>query len=482
MHPSSTIPIDAAMDLRRRLGGLLLVVSFLTAIAHAAPLPQLKVSDNHRFLVTDDSKPFFWLGDTAWELFHRLNRDDAEAYLKVRSEQHYTVVQAVALAELDGLNDPNPYGEKPLVNNDPTQPNDAYFQHVDWIVSKANSLGIYVGFLPTWGDKWNKKWGAGPEIFTPANAETYGEWLGRRYKEAGIIWILGGDRPAETNAHHEITRAMARGLRKGDGGRHLMTWHPTGGSSSSQHYHQDAWLDFNMRQNGHVAEFNGRYDLTRSDYDRTPIKPVLDGEPIYEDHPVSFDAKKFGHSIAADVRRPLYWDLFNGAFGHTYGHHSVWQMFDPKRGKPVNNPLMPWFEAVTQPGAFQMQHGRALMESRPFLSRIPDPTILVADAVPTSVPGTGRYHFAATRDSEGSYAMIYAPAGRAFQVDLTKLAGSDLSAWWFDPRNGTAAFLETFKKAGVRKFYPPSMGEHLDWVLVLDDASRRFPPPGAPTR
>ena len=50
--------------------------------------------------------------------------------------------------------------------------------------------------------------------------------------------------------------------------------------------------------------------MTRADYDRTPVKPVVDGEPIYEDHPVSFDAKKLGHSIAADVRRPLYWDLF----------------------------------------------------------------------------------------------------------------------------------------------------------------------------
>ena len=49
-----------------------------------------------------------------------------------------------------------------------------------------------------------------------------------------------------------------------------------------------------MRQNGHVAEFTGRYDQTRADYDRTPVKPVLDGEPIYEDHPVSFDAKKLG--------------------------------------------------------------------------------------------------------------------------------------------------------------------------------------------
>ena len=44
---------------------------------------------------------------------------------------------------------------------------------------KANSLGLYVGLLPTWGDKWNKKWGVGPEIFTPANAEAYGA-LARR--------------------------------------------------------------------------------------------------------------------------------------------------------------------------------------------------------------------------------------------------------------------------------------------------------------
>ena len=86
-----------------------------------------------------------------------------------------------------------------------------------------------------------------------------------------------------------------------------------------------------MRQNGHGTEFTGRYDQTRVDYDRTPAKPVLDGEPIYEDHPISFDAKEFGHSIAADVRRPLYWDFFGGACGHTYGHHSVWQMWTPER-------------------------------------------------------------------------------------------------------------------------------------------------------
>ena len=97
----------------------------------AAPLPQLKVSDNHRFLVTADGKPFFWLGDTAWELFHRLNREAVEVYLRNRAESRFTVIQAVVLAELDGLKDPNPYGHTSLMSNDPTKPNEEYFKHVD---------------------------------------------------------------------------------------------------------------------------------------------------------------------------------------------------------------------------------------------------------------------------------------------------------------------------------------------------------------
>ena len=453
------------------------LVALCGSSAFAGPMPALKVSENKRFLITADGRPFFWLGDTAWELFHRLTREEVEKYLKKRAEQRFTVIQAVALAEFDGLVEPNAYGQVPLRDNDPTRPNEDYFAHVDWIVAKANALGMYVGLLPTWGDKWNKKWGAGPEIFTPENAQRYGEWLGRRYKTASIVWILGGDRPIETDSHTAIIRAMARGLRTGDGGAHLMTFHPPGGNGSSTWFHDDDWLDFNMRQNGHVTEFTDRYARTRTDYDRTPIKPVLDGEPIYEDHPISFDAKKLGHSISADVRRPLYWNLFSGAFGHTYGHHSVWQMWTPQR-KPINNPLLTWIEAIDQPGAAQMQHGRALMESRPFLTRVPDPDIIVPAEVSTSVPGTGRYQFVATRDANGSYAMVYAPVGRAFAVRMNAIKGSKVKAWWFNPRTGAATSIGTFPSSGERTFQPPDRGELLDWVLVLDDEARNFPPPG----
>ena len=462
----------------RTVTGLIAAASLtLTTAAAAGPLPRLKVSANKRFLVTAGGQPFFWLGDTAWELFHRLNRKEAEQYLKNRADRRFTVIQAVALAELDGLSEPNAYGHIPLRDNDPSQPSEDYFAHVDWIVARANALGMYVGFLPTWGDKWNRKRGAGPEMFTPESAQRYGEWLGRRYKDAGIIWILGGDRPIETEAHFAIVRAMARGLRAGDAGAHLMTLHPPGGNSSSTWFHEDEWLDFNMRQNGHVAEFTGRYDQTRVDYDRTPIKPVLDGEPIYEDHPVSFDAKRLGHSIASDVRRPLYWNLFTGAFGHTYGHHSVWQMWSPAR-KPINTPLMSWTEAIGQPGAAQMQHARALMESRPFLTRVPDPSVIVAGTVPTSVPGAGRYQLVATRDAGGSYAMVYAPAGRPFAVRMGAITGARVKAWWFNPRTGEATAIGSVANTGERVFTPPDPGEMLDWVLVLDDDSKRYPRPG----
>ena len=474
------------------IASALCLIAALGSVGGAAPRGAtptgLRVSDNKHFLLTADGQPFFWLGDTAWELFHRLTREEAVRYLRNRADLRFTVVQAVALAELDGLNDPNAYGYRPLLNNDPATPDvkdgpaNDYWDHVDFIVNQAAAAGIYIGFLPTWGDKWNIKRGAGPEVFTPTNAETYGRWLGQRYKDApNIIWILGGDRAVETDTHKEIIRAMARGLRAGDGGTHLLTLHPTGGQSSSAVFHGDEWLDFNMRQNGHVAEFTGRYDQTRIDYDRTPAKPVVDGEPIYEDHPVSFDAGRLGHSIAADVRRPLYWDLFGGAFGHTYGHHSVWQMAQPGRS-PVNNPLMPWFDAVNQPGAAQMQHARALLESRPFLTRVPDNDVVVTGPVPTSMPGTGRYHFAATRDADGSYAMVYAPVGRPFTVRMNKISGRQVTAWWFNPRTGTATSIGTFDNAVDRTFTPPDAGEMIDWVLVLDDASRKYGPPGTRKR
>jgi hypothetical protein len=429
----------------------------------------LKVSDNRRFLVHEDGSPFFYLGDTAWELFHRLTLDEAEHYLTNRASKRFTVIQAVVLAEIDGLHVPNMNGDLPLIDDDPTRPNEAYFVHVDRVVELAASLGLHIGMLPTWGDKWNKKWGVGPEIFTPENARAYGAWLGRRYADKPIIWIVGGDRSIENENHLLIVRGLAEGLREGDGGSHLITMHTWGPHSTSEYVHEETWLDFHTCQSGH-ARNSPNWRFIEADYALTPTRPCMDAEPGYEDMPESIRNLDGGYLDDWDARKALYWALFAGAHGHTYGCNPVWQMWRPGRQQLIW-PRRPWYEAMHLPGSGQMQHARALLLSRPFLERIPDQSLIVSEV------GTGTHHVRATRDSAGRYALIYLPAGDPVELDLSKLAGETLAGYWYDPRTGAARSIGVLRKQERTTFTPPQGG--LDWVLVLDDVNSGFLAPGS---
>lgn len=441
----------------------------------------LRVSADGHFLQYADGRPFFWLGDTAWELFHRLDRDEADLYIADRAAKGYTVIQAVALAEMDGLGTPNAYGHLPLVDCDPSRPatrdgeaND-YWDHVDYIVGKIGEAGMYVGLLPTWGDKWSD----GNPIFDERNAEKYGRFIAERYRDCNVIWILGGDRNPDDARKQAVVRAMARGIRSVDRDN-LITFHPAGWRGSAEWFHDEGWLSFNARQNGHTPRYQS-YHNTLADYRRTPAKPVVDIEPLYEDHPLEFRPDDEGHSTAADVRRALYWDVFDGACGVTYGHHSVWQMYDPDKGRaPVNRPLMPWREALDRPAAVQAGYLRRLVESRPYFTRIPAPDFIIPAEVASAVPGgNGRYRMTATMDAEGSYAMVYVPCGRAFSVRADMLKAKKIAAWWFCPRTGRAKRAGVFDNDGCpMTFVPPAVGEADDVVLVLDDAARRYPVPG----
>jgi hypothetical protein len=443
------------------LASLIALLLCCFAAADGTAGPSLKVSDNKRFLIRPDGKPFFYLGDTAWELFHRLNREDADLYLKDRAGKGFTVIQAVVLAEFDGLGMPNAYGHLPLIDQDPAKPNEKYFEHVDDIVNQAESLGLFVAMLPTWGDKVNKKWGVGPEVFTPENAETFGEYLGRRYKDKPIIWMLGGDRPVEKPEHLEIWRAMARGLRKGDAGRHLITYHPMGNTSSSRHVHNEPWLDFNTLQSGHGSKDHPRYDMIAKDYALEPTKPCMDSEPCYENHPVR-EKKEQGWFDELDVRRACYWALFSGAHGHTYGCHDIWMMWDKDVNKNMADARTGWREALKLPGATQVGYARKLLESRAFLTRIPDQSVIKSD------PGEGTGRVVATRDSEGGYILVYLPENKPVTIDLSSLKGP--ARWgWMNPRTGEGVpFDETLENKGTRAFRPPTDDGGPDWVLAID--------------
>ena len=447
-----------------------LAAIFLCLLLVGTAQAQLRVSDNKRFLVTAEGKPFFWLGDTGWELFHRLSREEADKYLKDRAAKGFTVIQAVALAELDGLHDPNPYGETPLENDDPTRPREAYFQHVDYIIKKAEELGLYIALLPTWGDKvFKNTWGTGPEIFNVENAKIYGKWIGNRYKlQKNIIWVMGGDRNPDEKAM-AVWRSMAAGVVEGVGGQDkaLMTFHPQPNGleegGSSKYFHNDEWLDFNMFQTGHCRE-NNVWDRMQVVYNRTPTKPVFDGETLYEDHPVCFNAKDLGLSSAYDVRKHAYLDVFAGAFGHTYGCHDIWQMYAPNRTS-VNGARIPWYVAIDLPGANQMQYLRWLIESRPMLDRVPDQSII------TNAFGAND-RIQATRGKD--YIFIYSTEGKPITVNMGKISGNQVTARWYNPKNGDNKLIGKFPNKGQQSFTPASSGYGQDWVLILDDASKNY--------
>ena len=448
----------------------------------------LKVSEDGRLLQFQDGKPFLWIGDTAWELFHRLNREEAEKYLKDRAEKGFTIIQAVVLAEQDGLNTPNPYGETPLIDNDPARPNDKYFEHVDFIVNKAEELGLYVGMLPTWGDKvLSDHPGAGPVVFDEENAEVYGKFLGKRYQNKPIVWILGGDRNVDNKEAYRIWNAMARGIKKGDDGKHLMTFHPRGGAMSFYWFHNQDWLDFNMYQSGHGKRFNEVYKIAQKHKMISPKKPFLDGEPAYEDIPIKFwefcdwsnpkrvpthvlntnnlikdkDYFEHGYFTDYDVRIHAYWNFLAGACGYTYGNNAIWQMFD--KDKPIAIPcLTNWKDALERPGGQDMQHVRALLESRPFEKLIPDQSII------HGINPDGEKHIQAAGSLDNSYLLVYLSVGQPVKLFMDKIKGETAVAWWYNPRNGKSQKIGEYKATGMQNFEPPSSGKNNDWILVID--------------
>lgn len=430
----------------------------------------IKVHPAHRYLMTSEGKPFFWLADTAWELFHRLDENQATEYLNTRKEQGFNVVQAVVLAELDGVHSPNANGDTPFLNLENWEYNEAYFTHVDRVLDLALENDIHIALLPTWGDKLFKNtWGTGPEIFNSETAYFYGKWIGKRYRDQkNLVWVLGGDRnPRENSQDIEVWNQMAKGILESQNPENpiLITFHPQPANpgGSSNWFHEADWLDFNMHQTGHCPN-QPTYEKIAHDLSLSPQKPTIDGEPMYEEHPKCFNAKELGYSEAADIRRIMYWNVFGGAAGQTYGCHAVWQMYDLDK-TPVNAPLKPWHKSLDLEVANQVKHLKNLMLSRTYFDRISDQELVSENQKDDFT------YITATRDKEGSFAFFYFPDGKSGAINLTNLKGSTYKATWMDPRTGVEFAgndANPLPKGTYLPITPPSSGKGNDWVLILD--------------
>jgi hypothetical protein len=244
-----------------------------------------------------------------------------------------------------------------------------------------------------------------------------------------------------------------------------MTFHPP--RAGEAWFHEDPWLDFEMFQSGHRAHNVPNYDRDRELRAMTPTKPVLEGEPCYEDSPVRGGAPG-DRFDAFDVRKSAYWSLLAGACGHTYGNHNIWQFYDPEHRAAINSARTPWRIAIDQPGAVQLGYLQRFFVSLPWSTLQPDESLLVDG------PGAGGDHVAAAQTADHRCALIYTPTGAPLRIDAAKLRGPRLQAKWFNPRDGTLIAGERLEPARI-ELHPPQSGS--DWLLWLqsEDPAPRSP-------
>ncbi|MEM9829999.1 MAG: glycoside hydrolase family 140 protein [Bacteroidota bacterium] len=460
----------------------------------------LKVSENGHFLEHEDGNGFFWLGCTAWML-PRLAPADVDRYLLDRKEKQFTVIQLTT----NNMGRPNYAGELPFLGGErpwnKVKPNEAYWQHIDYIVNQAKVQGLYLAMFVWWGSDannpgWEEKEST-RQHFTDPDQHNYefGRMLGERYRDQPhIIWVGAGEyhkpvsvmfpnnqRPL-TDSHRTRLVKVIDGIRSTNTKNHLYTIHPISFMSSSEEFHNEPWMDFNMIQSHAIPSLI--IPLTLADWNRTPTKPTFNAEGWYENEHALY--KRWTGMEKADnsevipgwkQRYQAYWSVFAGGIGFTYGHKNLWRMEDFN-----GNPGTLLSEVLDAPGSDHLMHLRTLIESKSIQNRIPDPE-LVSSGTTGRDDGLSPDLRIATRSETGDWAFIYSTRGSLIRVVMSRFAEGQANAYWYNPRSGQwlsekqessdKVPFQTNIPAGAGSpdiyFDPPGKSEDgNDWVLVLE--------------
>lgn len=435
----------------------------------------LKISENGRYFNQNDGlgteKPFFWLGDTAWLLFQRLSLDQTKVYFENRKFRNFNVIQAVLVHNMN-VEDQTLENDA-LIDGDFSKINlkCPYWNKIDRVIDLAEENGLYMGLLPVWGSMVKKGY------LTEANAEAYGKFLAEKFgKRKNVVWILGGD--IRGNVGTEVWDIVGKTLKQYSS-EQLITFHPFGRTSSSMWFSDREWIDFNMFQSGHrrydqcslghwddnsnAEDFFGEdnWKYVERDLKSGINKPILDGEPSYEDIPQGlhgFDEPKWQ---AKDIRRYAYWSVFQGACGHTYGSNAVMQFYSESVSDPGYNVSEYWSDAIKSPGAMHMKHMYNLMNMFDFQNANHSDKIV-------SNEGYSKHDRITCLCGKG-FTLIYNYTGREFSIDIQELGFSPNWYKWYDPTSGKFANCGfDINKSGDIKTPPNSLGE-TDMVLVLSN-------------
>jgi len=451
------------MSTLRLTAALTIIMAGEAPLVASNPVLPLKVSADRRHLTDQKNQPFLYHADTAWMLFFKLNPSEASVYLAARKAQGFNVVQV----QLTGfLGTATQEGELPFPppSHDFSEPNEAFFGHVDNVVAEASRQGLVLAIAPAWSGCCGEGWAGETKDKRPAPLNTngpeksrnLGRWIGARYAKAdNILWIMGGDNDPD-NARESI-RQLALGIKEA-APTHLMNYHAASTHSSTDVWPaEESWLELSMVYT-YFRGFNKAWnknqpdvhEVSHAEWAKVPVRPFFLGESTYEG-----EHGEWGSAL--QVRKQAWGCLLAGGCGHAYG--------SPNWNFPEN-----WRDVLNLPGASSLKHLRTLLEAHPWWTLQPD--IKNAFASDERGPAAANDSMVAALAADDSFGICYVPSRRSITVDFNQISGANPHAVWFNPRTGESlpAPLASTPSAKVRHtLAPPSEG---DWVLVIEDPSK----------
>jgi hypothetical protein len=386
-------------------------------------------------------------GDSPWLLVTNLTREEVTTYLDDRQAKGVNTLLVELIERNHSVNQPaNIYGDPPFAP-DPGEfsspPEDAYFDHAEWVIGQARQRGMLVLLTPSYLGLQGRETGWYPAMGRAGNdlLREYGQYVATRFQAYdNVLWVHGGDYNA---ADRTRVRAVKDGILDVETGS-LHTYHGSRGTSAlGWAGTTDPWVEVNnvyADENTVIAE-------AQIEWERPGTMPYFFIEGDYEDEAAT----------ALETRQQAWQAVLSGAAGQVAGQESIW-LFEPGV----------WPSKLDTEGASTLIHLRTLLESYAWWTLVPD----FANTFLTAGAGAGALRAPAARSADGSFAFVYTRDIRDLTVDLGAMAGSQVQARWYDPTSGgfTATAGSPFAATGSQVFRPTgnnSLGR-TDWVLVLD--------------
>jgi hypothetical protein len=366
----------------------------------------VSISKNGRYFVDQLGNPFFWLGDTQWNLFRCFSFEEAKDIILNRKQLGFSFIQ-VMLPGIDvGIDEiAKAINGEAFPQMDPLSPNLVYFEYVESIINFAyeNNIVLVIGI-----DHPNLK------LLNEENAYLFGKWIDARYRKyPNIVYIPTYFIPEGSNL--KVMREFARGILEVCGGSRLMSSHPDPANpvASSGMIHNDTWIAFNCIQT--CASIGLIYESVSADYKREPSKPVVMAEGAYE------GGEEYGYEVTSLlIRNQAYLSYFAGGY-FSYGHNDNWRV------RPT------WRKALNSPGAFQMSVLRKVLTSLHWWDFTPDQMVFGEEI--TKRNNAVNTYYASVRLPKDDAVLVYISNVKRFSININRLSSYGF-AFWIDPRDG----------------------------------------------